>query len=126
MIEIVSNREGGEADTKMRAYARMRIPYYVIYDPLEQVQEGVLHAYELAPWGVYEETSPDLLAGIGLGLTLWRGVYEGKEGLWLRWQDQEGNLVLTGAERAERAERRAERLAAQLRALGVEPGENEV
>lgn len=125
VIEIVSNRVGGETDAKMRAYARMRIPYYVIYDPLEQVQEGVLRAYELAPWGVYEETSPEMLAGAGLGLTLWHGVYEGKEGLWLRWQDQDGNLILTGAERAERAERRAERLAAQLRALGVEPEENE-
>jgi len=160
VIEIVSNRQGGETGTKVRAYARMRIPYYVIYDPLEQVQKGVLRAHELTPWGVYVETAPELLAGVGLGLTLWHGVYESKEELWLRWRDQDGNLILTGAERAElehqraeeaeqraeeerrraeeaeqraeeaeqRAEeerQRAERRAAQLRALGVEPEENE-
>ncbi len=41
--------------------------------------------------------------------------------MWLRWYDQEGNLLLTGAERVEHERQRAERLAAQLRALGVEP-----
>ncbi len=136
--ESVSNQEGGETDTKMRSYARLGIPYYVIYDPLEQVQEGVLRAYELTPWREYVETSPERLTGVGLGLTLWHGTFEGKEDVWLRWQDEEGNLILTGAERAalerqraeqaeQRAERerqRAERLAAQLRALGVEPEEN--
>jgi hypothetical protein len=82
-------------------------------------------------------------------LALWDGVYEAKAGIWLRWRDANGVLLPTGAEaaetaqeqaaqaqeqaeqereRAERAEQlaaeaqlRAERLAAQLRALGVEP-----
>lgn len=142
VIEIVSNREGGETGSKMRGYARMMVTYYVIFDPLEQVQEGMLRAYTLTPWRDYGETAPELLAGVGLGLTLWRGVFEGKEDLWLRWQDAEGHLILTGAERAEQerqraeqerqraeqerqraeqAEARAARLAAQLRALGVEP-----
>jgi hypothetical protein len=54
---------------------------------------------------------------------------------WLRWWDTRGNLLLTAEERleqeqqekelaqqqAEQARQRAERLAAQLRALGVEP-----
>ncbi|MEH2340058.1 hypothetical protein [Nostoc sp.] len=46
----------------------------------------------------------------------------------MRWCDAEGNVIPTGAERAEQereaketALQRAERLAAQLRALGVEP-----
>ena len=79
---------------------------------------------------------------VQLEVVLWQGVYEGLEQTWLRWCDQEGRLILTGAERAEhehqraehehqraehehqRAEhehQRAERLAAQLRSLGVEP-----
>lgn len=146
VIEIVSNREGGEADTKMEAYARMGIPYYVIYDPLEQVQEGVLRACILrAHERAYEETDPAWLAGVGLGLTLWQGEFEGREDVWLRWQDEEGNLLLTGEEqaeqerqraeqaeqqaeqerqRAEQAEQRAQRLIAQLHALGVEPEED--
>lgn len=36
------------------------------------------------------------------------------EAVWLRWLDQKGSLLLTGNERAEK-------LAAQLSALGVEP-----
>ncbi|HBB32029.1 MAG TPA: hypothetical protein DDZ80_10905 [Cyanobacteria bacterium UBA8803] len=47
---------------------------------------------------------------------------------WLRWWDREGNLLLTGEERAEqerqraeRAERENARLREQLRALGIQP-----
>lgn len=40
---------------------------------------------------------------------------------WLRWWDAEGNLLLTSQERAEQERQRADRLAEQLRALGVEP-----
>ena len=46
--------------------------------------------------------------------------------MWLRWIDREGRLIPTGAEQAEQAEQerqRAERLAARLRELGVEPDE---
>ena len=67
---------------------------------------------------------------MGLGVRLWHGVYEGIVETWLRWYDQDGNLLLTGAERVERERQRAEyerqraeRLAAQLRALGIEPQE---
>ncbi|MEW6282282.1 MAG: Uma2 family endonuclease, partial [Candidatus Eremiobacterota bacterium] len=82
-------------------------------------------------------------------LTLWEGTYEGMTATWLRWCDREGQVLLTGIERAEleqaraeeerqraeeasqRAEKasqraeeasqRAERLAARLRELGLEP-----
>ncbi|MCB1764855.1 MAG: hypothetical protein KDJ22_02160 [Candidatus Competibacteraceae bacterium] len=40
---------------------------------------------------------------------------------WLRWVDQTGQLIPTSAERAGSAEQRAERLAAQLRKLGIDP-----
>ena len=66
---------------------------------------------------------------------IWQGHYSNTELPWLRWWDAQGNLLLTGAERAEtelqrvnaetnraNAEfQRAEKLAAQLRALGIEP-----
>lgn len=55
---------------------------------------------------------------------------------WLRWWDAKGNLLLTGEERAEQAElllqqrqqrelaqQRAERLAEQLKAMGINPDE---
>jgi len=40
---------------------------------------------------------------------------------WLRWWDSQGNLLLNGDERAELERQKSDRLAAQLRALGVEP-----
>jgi Uma2 family endonuclease len=128
VIEIVSNWEGGEDGRKMQTYARMGIPYYVIYDPLTQIQPDILRAYALTPRREYEEIAPDLFVGLDLGLSLWRGSYENKEELWLRWHDVDGRLIPTGAElsaaerqRADAAERRAARLAAKLRELGVEP-----
>lgn len=70
------------------------------------------------------------LEQVNLGLTLWEGVFEAKQDTWLRWCDQQGNILLTGAERASQAEQRAsqaeqraEQLAEQLRALGVYPEE---
>ena len=119
-IEVVSNKEGGETGEKMGRYAHFGVPYYVIFDPQEQVQDGLLRVYELAS-GVYVPRSADILPGVGLGLQLWRGEYEGDEATWLRWHDASGALIQTGEETTERERNRAERFAAQLRALGVTP-----
>ncbi len=151
VIEIVSNTEGGEADEKRQKYARMRVIYYVIYDPLRQVMPDVLTIYRLSGTD-YERHSSPRFPDIGLGVTLW------KTDTWLRWTDADGNLILTGKERAEqerldkeqtlqqlaqerqRAEQerldkeqtlqqlaqerqRADRLAALLRQLGHDPGQ---
>ena len=113
VVEIVSNLEGGEADTKLHDYARIGVPYYVIYDPLELLRGGILRVFALRG-RTYEPMTVQWIPEVGLGLTLWHGKYEGKETQWLRWCDQEGRVIPTGAERAEK-------LAAQLRALGVEP-----
>lgn len=134
VVEIVSNTRGGEDDKKLRDYARMGIPYYVIYDPQRPIQDDVLIVYQLVA-GEYIVKPDSRLEKVGLELRLWEGEFEARHDRWLRWYDNEGNLIPTGAERAEqereRAERerrraeqereRAERLAAQLRALGVEP-----
>jgi hypothetical protein len=47
-------------------------------------------------------------------LGIWQGQYQNMELPWLRWWDEQGNLLLTGEERGDR-------LAAQLKALGIEP-----
>lgn len=134
VIEMVSNRIGQEAERKRHIYAQMRVPYYVIFDPQEQLGEGVLRLYELRGL-VYIEIAEKWLAEVGIGLTLWKGVYENKLDLWLRWCDQDGNLILTGGERAEREcqraeqeyqraeqeRQRAEYLAKKLLALGIDP-----
>ena len=105
VIEMVSNQEGGEEDYKLQRYARMGIPYYIIFDPLNQLFHGILRVYELDGWNYVERDTP-WLPQVGLGLTLWQGTYEGKREVWLRWCDGEGNLILTGAETATQ-ERRA-------------------
>ncbi len=125
VIEIVSNREGGEDTTKLGAYARIGVTYYVIFDPEEALQAGVLRAYELSSRRRYEMLTEPWLSAVGLGLTLWEGVYQDVSARWLRWCDRQGNLLLTGAERAERAEARIQRLTAQLRAAGIEPANGE-
>ncbi|WP_437734671.1 hypothetical protein [Sorangium sp. So ce1335] len=65
---------------------------------------------------------------LGLGLVEWDGAFEGMGGPWLRWRREDGTVLPTGAERAESerkraedAETRAQRLAARLRELGVDP-----
>ena len=74
-----------------------------------------------------------------LGLGLWSGAYQGIERQWLRFYDAHGVWVPTPVERerqrtdqerqraeqehqqAEQERQRVERLAAQLKALGIEP-----
>ena len=141
VIEVVCNTLEGEIDTKMERYAWFGVPYYVIFDPIEQVQKGVLRAYELMPTRTYRERSPHILPGTGLGLQIWQGVFERREAPWLRWQDASGALILVWEEREEQIRRirqareraqqaeeqaqqeraRVERLAALLRAHGISP-----
>lgn len=134
VIEIVSNRVGGEEE-KLRRYALAGVPYYAIYDPRLLLGKRPLRVYVLHAGRYVDVLEPSMLEGLGLGLTLWEGTFEGMTATWLRWCDGEGRLLLTGLERAEqekaraeqemaRAEQemaRAERLAARLRELGIDP-----
>jgi hypothetical protein len=51
------------------------------------------------------------------------GSIQREEAPWLRFYDLDGNLILLPAELAEIERQRAERLAAQLRQLGINPDE---
>ncbi len=132
VIEIVSNRVGNELTTKKDAYARMGIAYYGVFDPLAQLQGAdqmdgqPLRVFALTV-GRYGELATPWLETVGLGLTLWEGDFEGQTGTWLRWCDRQNQVIPTGAERAEQekqradaASARADRLAAQLKAMGIE------
>ena len=142
-VEIVSNTEGGETTRKFGIYAQAGIRYYIIFDPQCIIQKDVLRTYELSG-NAYIPNLGRYLPQAGLGPRLWKGIFEGRYDLWLRWCDREGRLIPTGAERAEaeyrraetaqlraeaeycRAEteqRRAEKLAEKLRSLGIDPDE---
>jgi hypothetical protein len=171
-IEIVSNAEGdelilskksqqkGKVASKKDIYAQIGVSYYVVFDPLQQIQGeqemngALLRVWTISPIG-YTELTPSQgisnigefiwLEGVGLGLTLWEGSYEEDLlRLWLRWCDQDGQVVPTGAEgqaferqraeqehqraeqerqRAEQERQRAERLENYLRSQGIDPNQ---
>jgi Uma2 family endonuclease len=120
VIEIVSNTKGEEKGSKLNTYARAGVAYYVIYDPFKNLGEEVLEVYELLA-REYVQRPDTWLPNVALGVTLWEGTFEECHGTWLRWCDGEGVVIPTGAERAESARQRAERLAERLRELGVDP-----
>jgi hypothetical protein len=106
VVEFVSDRYGGEETHKLRDYARFGVAYYVIYDPENRLGRGVLRTFRLQGRS-YAPIDPAWFADIGLGLRLWEGEYEGHHASWLRWCDQEGEVIHTGHERAEQEHERA-------------------
>jgi len=150
-IEIVSNQEGdeltlskksrqkGKTTIKKEIYARIGVRYYVVFDPLKQIQgkdemnEALLRVWSIAPSGYTELTLAEGITRIGqsvwldaagIGLALWEGQFEEDvTRLWLRWCDREGQVISTGAEGREIERQRADRLAERLRAMGIDPNE---
>jgi Uma2 family endonuclease len=107
----------------------LRVPFYAIFEPVE----GLLEVYQLNSSGRYELQPPNAnnhhwIAGVGLFLGVWQGTKANRTGYWLRWWDENAQMLLWGAETIEKErqekdiiQQRAERLAAQLRAAGIEP-----
>jgi Uma2 family endonuclease len=106
-VEIVSDKRGDEASYKMKLYAHIRISYYVIWDPGNLLKGDRLRVFVLNGQ-TYVPLEKPWLPEVGLGLTLWEGKYEGAEAVWLRWCDQNGQVIRTGGERAEQEHQRAE------------------
>lgn len=129
------------APAKLVVYEQyLRVPHYLVYSRYTQK----LRYFKLMG-SRYEEQpvqaiAPMIwLADLQIGVGLWEGYFEGLPGPWLRWCDAEGNWLLTDTEQerlakeqerlakeqaqkqAIEAQARAERLAEQLRELGVEP-----
>lgn len=127
VIEIVSNREGNELDSKLAIYSAWGVEYYVVFDPGRRVSRDQLHIFVLEG-SEYRGQSSGFLPRLGIGLSIWRGTFENVPDTYLRWCDQNGTPLLTGDERslqqsirADKAENRAERLAAKVRELGIDP-----
>ncbi|KAL2650509.1 hypothetical protein R1flu_018637 [Riccia fluitans] len=67
---------------------------------------------------------------MGVELGIWQGEHESRELPWLRWWDDQGNLLSTGNERAEQEKQqaeqekqRADQLAEWLWQVGIDPNE---
>jgi Uma2 family endonuclease len=135
--------------TKWQVYEQiLQIPYYVVFSRYtERLQVFSLQA------GRYKElelSEPRVwMPEIRLGLGLWQGSYVEIERRWLRWYDAEDKWIPTEAEQerqraeqerqraeqerqraeqerqqAEQERQRANRLAEQLRALGINPDDD--
>ncbi|WP_017716175.1 Uma2 family endonuclease [Kamptonema formosum] len=127
-ITAVQNGKGQKCG-KFWVYEQViRVPFYGIYE----VKKASVEVYHLVD-GFYQvleanERGHYPIPFLGVELGIWQGQYQNLTLPWLRWWDSQGNLLLTGHERteqerqrAEQERQRAERLAAQLRALGIEP-----
>jgi Uma2 family endonuclease len=135
--DVTSPLTGDEARAgKFWVYEQaIRIPFYAIYE----VEKASVEVYELVRTH-YQRCRPNArghyeIAPMGVELGIWQGRYLNQTLPWLRWWDSEGNLLLTGEERAEQETQRAEqerlradqeeqrsqRLAAKLRELGIDP-----
>ncbi len=130
VMEFLSDTEGGEYSIKPTYppgkwffYERvLQVPNYVIFTP----DTGELEVYQLDDSGRYQLRDPDAnnlywIAQMNLFLGQWQGTRENRTGYWLRWWNENGELLLWGSERSRHLEEKAERLAAQLRAAGIEP-----
>ncbi|WP_017304155.1 Uma2 family endonuclease [Spirulina subsalsa] len=115
----------------------IRPGFYAIYEVQRasvEVYRFMVNRYELME---ANERGHYPIEPMGVELGIWHGRYGNVELPWLRWWDSEGNLLLTGEERAvierQRAEQaelalqeerqRAERLAELLRSQGINPDE---
>ncbi|MBC7796081.1 MAG: Uma2 family endonuclease [Pyrinomonadaceae bacterium] len=139
--EIVSKTKGGETTKKKNRYAEIGVPIYVVFDPFRALSDEALCAFQLGFGKQYITRQSLIFDEIGLGVTLWKGDFEDRNDEWLRWTNADGDLILTGNERAkleskrgdaeknradiesERANleyERAEMLAEKLRDLGID------
>jgi Uma2 family endonuclease len=141
IVEFVSGDGSEERDAtpeegKFWVYERiLRAEYYAIYE----VDPGRVELYRLVNRR-YQLVSPNQqgrfpVEPLGIELGIWKGTYQDQELPWLRLWEAGGALLLTGEERAEvereradaereradAAQQRADRLAARLRALGIDP-----
>ncbi|KAM3113658.1 Uma2 family endonuclease [Phormidesmis sp. 146-33] len=107
---------------KFWVYERIvRIPFYGIF----LINSGELEMYELVGGQYQRMTANDRghypIAPMEIEIGVWEGAYQNQNQRWLRWWSLQGDLLLTGSERAIVAEAKAARLAERLRELGVDP-----
>ncbi|MDM8528746.1 Uma2 family endonuclease [Anaerolineales bacterium HSG24] len=137
VIELCSTttREMDYGEKKDQYEQILRVKDYFVYDP-ERIK---LTGWRLQR-GVYVELRPNSKGWLwseelGLWLDIQKGIFDEHETYWLRFYDKHGQLLLNKEEaneqerqakeqanlRAKQAQLQAEKLAAKLRELGIDP-----
>jgi Uma2 family endonuclease len=130
-LEMV-HTPGHEYDEKMEIYAKLGVLYYLVYNPefWQRDKHQPFEIYKLDVEGDYQLQigEPYWMPEVGLGIGRYRGILNGIDRELLAWFDRTNTRYLMPEESAQlerqiaRTERqRADRLAAQLRALGIDP-----
>jgi len=115
-----SQSEGGNVGKFWVYEQAIRVPYYGIYE----VAKAQIEVYHLIDF-TYQLMKPNerghyAIAPLGVELGIWQGLYQNAELPWLRWWDAQGNLLLTGEERAEVERQKRLSITEKLRNLSVE------
>jgi len=134
VLEFVSGDGSEERDTtpwtgKFWIYENVIRPaFYGIYEVRKasvEVDHLIEDHYELLP---ANERGHFPIAPLGVELGIWRGKFFGATLPWMRFWDNQGNLLLTGFERAEQKRHRAEQESqrAQQERLRAEQAESQL
>jgi Uma2 family endonuclease len=157
VMEFLSEEEGGELSVratppygKLYFYEQiLQVPTYVTYDPYAPSLEVRCLEDDRYLIQTADAEGRVWIPELDLWLGIWFGERLGQRMNWLRWWDQDGNLLLWSSEtaeqerqraeqerqraeqerqraeqehqRAEQERQRAETLAAKLRELGIDP-----
>jgi Uma2 family endonuclease len=125
-LEVVSKTYGGEYEQKKNSYAELGILYYVIYVPSRRFRRKrqPLEVYRLIDGDYILQPGDRVwMPEIGLAIGRERGTYLGRMREWLYWYDREGQKLPTPEEVAVKERQRADRLAAKLREMGIDPSQ---
>jgi Uma2 family endonuclease len=124
VIELLSESTAkiDKTEKKQIYQDKLRVSEYFWYDPFNSED---LAGFVLLD-GVYEPIQANeqewlISRRLGLALVRWEGKYKGVTAVWIRWATLDGMLLPTPQELAEEAQQKAERLAAKLRELGINP-----
>lgn len=139
-LEVISKTYGQEYEAKRDLYADLGIRYYAIYRPIPNYRP------KRHPLEVYRLENSEYLPMVGeriwfpeIGLALGHEInsFCGYTREWLYWYTQAGERLISAAEvyqqsqqelqettqKLHQAQQEADRLAAQLRELGIDPGQ---
>jgi Uma2 family endonuclease len=124
VIELLSKStaEQDKNGKKLVYQDQMRVPEYFWCDPFDPAD---WRGFRLVG-GVYQDMELDvdnryISEKLGLALVRWSGDYNDVEAVWLRWETLAGVLMPTKSELLQQAQGQADRLAAKLREMGVDP-----